>query len=99
MQAAAGNAEVAAFEGGDLREAHQAELAGTVGRGVGPHPLCRDRADVDDSAAALTFHDPHCLAGAQERTAQIDGDYAIPGFRGQLLDRAALEGPGVVDED
>ena len=55
MQAAAGDAVLAAFQRRRLRQPPQAVLAGGIGRGIRPHALGRDRADVDDPAALCGF--------------------------------------------
>ena len=55
VQAAAGDAVVAAFQGRHLRQSPQAVLGARIRGRAGPHALGRDRADVDPSCGAGIF--------------------------------------------
>src|SRR5206468_2575810 len=63
----------------------------------GRHP--RDRAEIDDGAAAQTLHLVHHRLGGEELMAEIDGDPLIPEVDGHALDRMAIVARGVVHEN
>ena len=79
----------AAVQRGRPGQAGDRVLRGRVRRRVGPRSVGRDRAVVDDPAAAglLALHDPERLAGAEERAGQVRVDDVRPLLDGELLER------------
>ena len=72
-----------------------------VGRRVGTRRVRRDRAVVDDAAAAraLLFH--HAIGGlrAEKHASQIDVDHRLPFFVGEIFEQNARGiGAGVVEQ-
>jgi hypothetical protein len=73
-------------------------LARRVGRAVLPRNARRDRADVEDSPAALALHHPERRAAAQERRGQVGADDLLPQLERHVVDRGRVGDPGVVDQ-
>src|SRR5208283_1977940 len=79
MQATGGNSMFATFQGGNQRKSPNAELACRVRRRVKSRALRGNAADVEDSSAALRFHNSHGRAGTKKWSPQIRGDDFVPG--------------------
>src|SRR5438046_5306167 len=99
VQAASRDAVIPAFERGHNREAADAELTGSVRPGVESGALRGDASGVQDAAAALALHDLHRGTRAEEWTPQVDGNHFVPGLDRQLIQRAAVNGAGVVHQN
>ena len=97
----AGDVVGASVERGRLREARHGVLGRRVGDRERPRGMGRDRAVVDDAAAArrLVLHDPEGVLRADEERREVRGDDLPEGLRRQLLDRHARSAaPGIVEE-
>ncbi len=62
-------------------------FGGGVGRGERPRRMRRDRAIVDDAAAArrLVLHDPERVLGAQKRSGQVGVHHGLPLLEAEIL--------------
>ena len=99
---AAGDVVFAAVERRRLGQAGDRVLGGRVGRRVRPRRVRRDRAVVDDPAAArvLRLHDPERLLRAEEDAGQVDVDDALPLLEGQVLQRDRRRADaGIVEQE
>ena len=99
VEAAYGDAVLAALYGGGVGEADDAELGGGVGGGVGSGHLGGGAADVDYASATPGHHDPHGLAAAEEYACEVDGDDPLPSLEGELVQWGSRLDAGVVDGD
>ena len=93
------NAVCGPFGGHGPGQHLDAALRDRVGRDGGAGELARQRADVDDLAAAARDHPLRRLAADDEGAGEIRVDDLLPLGGGKLDHRLAQLDAGVVDED
>ena len=79
---------LAAVEVGGLGETGDRMLGRGIGRGVRARRVRRDRAVVDDAAAArvLVLHDAEGVLGAQERAGEVGVHHRLPLLEAEVLE-------------
>ncbi len=88
-----------AFAAEALREHDQCRIA-AGGRDVaGLGPLAGHADDIDDDAALARFHARQDVAGEIDVAEHLEVPAAPPGRRIDVVERAARNGAGIVDED
>src|SRR5215831_15633406 len=99
MQTAGRYTVVAPFQSCNDCQPPYTEFARGIRRRVKSWTLGGDAANVEDSPATLTLHDPHCRARAEKRPPEIRSHYFVPSLRGKFVQGAAIGGTGIVNKD